>query len=303
MLRRAWAVRMGLFSIGIAMAVSDGARAEPAAKSGLGDVSCDAQGCRLGSCLTQAAIDDPSQLIGMLRVVPWFVDGQSRGFKLFAVRAGSLPAQLGVQNGDVFRGLNGLPVQDPATAQAAWEAARNSPLWRLSLQRGEQTIERTLHLDRGPRPAAGCPKGALLQGPATARSPRPTAASTGQAEQGARLATIHCQGARCTLPRSTLDWMLADQSLLMRSVRLIPKTDQGQVRGFALYGIRPASLFDRLGLKNGDLLLRIAEQSLDNPEAALVAYTHVRSADQIPVEIERAGSKQTRTYVIEKDRQ
>lgn len=285
------------------MAISDAARAEPAAKPDRFDVSCDAQGCRLGSCLTQVAIDDPSQLVGTLRIVPWFVDGQSRGFKLFAVRAGSLPAQLGVQNGDVVRGLNGLPVQDPATAQTAWEAARNSPHWRLSLQRGDQTIERTLHLDRGPRPTAGCPKGTLLAGQATARSPRPAAVSTGQADRGERLAAIRCQGARCTLPRSTLDWMLADQSLLMRSARLIPKTDQGKVRGFALYGIRPASLFDRLGLKNGDLLLRIADQSLDNPEAALVAYTHVRSAEQILVEIERAGSKQTRIYVIEKDRQ
>lgn len=276
--------------------------AKTAPASPPGSVPCDAQGCRLGVCLTQQALREPATLLATLRVVPWFVDGQSQGFKLFAIKPDSLVAQLGVQNGDVLRSLNGLPVTDPATAQTAWQAAQNSPILRLSFLRQGQTIERTIQLDQRPPRAKECPDTKLASDAASTSPPlrpSPDSSPASEADQTALLRSIRCQGPRCTLPRSTLDKLFADQSLLLRSGRLLPKTREGKVLGFALAGIRPSSLFDRLGLRNGDLILRIADQTLDSPESALAVYATVRSAPQISVEIERGGAKQTRTYVIE----
>lgn len=293
---------LGLLGLGLLAADGGTSWAKPATGTRPDDVRCDAKGCSLSACMTQAALENPLLILDGARVVPWYVDGRSQGFKLFAVRAGSVPAQAGVQNGDVLVGLNGRPVLDPASAQAAWDAAGQSPELHLSFLHSGQPVERTLRLDRKRRPQQQCPPMPALSDRKTDAAPSPARSqspATSTASMDSALQNIRCQGSRCTLPRSTLDRVLADQTLILGSARVVPKVQEGVVRGFALYGLRRASLFDRLGFQNGDVVHTVAGQTLDSPEAALNVYTSVRSAGQIVVDFERAGSKQTRTVVIE----
>ncbi len=276
--------------------------AEPTVPVAGSGVRCDAQGCTLGACVTHALLTEPATLLRDLRVIPRLVDGQTRGFKLFAIRPGSLAAQLGAQNGDVLASLNGLRLDDPATAQAAWDAAQTKDQWVVSLLRADQPMDRVLRLQRSTVRPTGCPPPSQSLAPDPhGASPRsvPASSSASGAQLTSVLRGIRCQGDTCTLPRSTLDAVLADSSLLMRSARAVPAQRDGKVRGFALFGIRPGTLFDRLGLRNGDVITGMAGRSLDSPEAALELYASLRSAKQLAIDIERSGRPQTRTYHIE----
>lgn len=54
------------------------------------------------------------------RIVPHFENGQGSGFKLFAIRPGSLYSKIGIQNGDVIKQINGETINSPDKALEAY---------------------------------------------------------------------------------------------------------------------------------------------------------------------------------------
>lgn len=73
---------------------------------------------------------------------------------------------------------------------------------------------------------------------------------------------------------------------LMRQARLVPRSDGPGVR---IYGVRPRTVPGALGLKNGDVVLKIGDVELDGLDAALRAFTAAKSSDEVVVAIERRG--------------
>ena len=55
----------------------------------------------------QRLLDDPSLVGTSARVIPSVRNGDSDGFKLYAIRPGSFYARLNLQNGDTVRAVNG----------------------------------------------------------------------------------------------------------------------------------------------------------------------------------------------------
>ena len=94
---------------------------------------------------------------------------------------------------------------------------------------------------------------------------------------------------RCVLPRAYLEEMLANPSTLAKQARVIPSIRDGVTRGFKMYGVRPDSLPKRLGFKNGDLVIGVNGLPLTSMEHAMGAYTKLRNATVLTVEIERKG--------------
>src|SRR5690606_8230204 len=64
------------------------------------------------------AMENMSQLFTQIRAVPHFEGGQSVGFRLFAIRRGSLFDRIGLKNGDIIRSINGNEMTDPGKALA-----------------------------------------------------------------------------------------------------------------------------------------------------------------------------------------
>jgi general secretion pathway protein C len=76
---------------------------------------------------------------------------------------------------------------------------------------------------------------------------------------------------------------------LVRSLRVVPEQKDGKTIGLRLFGIRPSSLLDSLGLKNGDRLESINGFSVASPEKALEAYARLRTASRLNVRLSRTG--------------
>ncbi len=69
------------------------------------------------------------------RIVPSFVDGKVRGMKLFAIRARSTFARLGLQNGDVAVKLNGFELATPEKMLELYSKLRTVETLTLELER------------------------------------------------------------------------------------------------------------------------------------------------------------------------
>ncbi|GAB6063678.1 type II secretion system protein GspC [Deferrisoma palaeochoriense] len=86
----------------------------------------------------EQAQENMSQLLTQIRVVPNFTDGQPDGFKVFAIRPGSLFAKIGLQNGDVIKRINGIEIQGPEQAFEAYQRLKDETTIQIDLVRRNQ---------------------------------------------------------------------------------------------------------------------------------------------------------------------
>ncbi len=98
------------------------------------------------------------------------------------------------------------------------------------------------------------------------------------------------------ITRASLD--AVDSTTLAKQARIVPAMQDGVIKGYKLYGIRPASIPKLLGLKNGDLITSIAGISLVDLDTAMSAFAKIKTAKSVPVVIERRGESITMTYTI-----
>ncbi len=85
---------------------------------------------------------------------------------------------------------------------------------------------------------------------------------------------------------------------LMTDARLQPNIMNGKQEGFTLREVKGGGIYQSLGMQNGDVLLRINDYNISNPENALQAFTALRGMDRIQLDIMRNGAKMTLTYQI-----
>lgn len=132
-------------------------------------------------------------------------------------------------------------------------------------------------------------------------SPAPGATGTPEGLESSELeAGIHQVSEReYTIDRGLVNRLLSNQAALMRTARVIPHEEDGQVVGVKLYGIRRSSLLGRLGIQNGDMLRTINGYDMTAPDSALEAYARLRNADRITINLQRRGQDQSIDYRIE----
>jgi general secretion pathway protein C len=102
-----------------------------------------------------------------------------------------------------------------------------------------------------------------------------------------------------TVNRTLVDRLLANQAALMSAARVIPHEEDGRTVGMKIYGIRRSSLLGRLGVQNGDMLRTINGFDLTDPNAILQAYTQLRAADHLTLQIMRRGNPVSMDYQIQ----
>jgi general secretion pathway protein C len=88
-----------------------------------------------------SAMENMSQLFTQIRAVPHFENGQSIGFRLFAIRRGSLFDKIGLKNGDIITSINGTEMTDPGRAMAMLQELRDTSNLSVSTIRNQQPLE------------------------------------------------------------------------------------------------------------------------------------------------------------------
>jgi general secretion pathway protein C len=102
-----------------------------------------------------------------------------------------------------------------------------------------------------------------------------------------------------TLSRSMLNKVLDNAGKLIGIAAVSPKMEGGQSVGMEIRGVQPGTLLTKLGIQNDDVLESVNGQALSNPDAALGAYTTLRTADKFSLSIRRGGQSMLINYNLE----
>jgi general secretion pathway protein C len=104
---------------------------------------------------------------------------------------------------------------------------------------------------------------------------------------------------RYVLDRSTVDNNLNNMAALFTQVRAIPNLGpDGQSHGFKLSEIQPDSIFQQIGLRDGDVLTGVGGQSVGDPTKAIELLSGLRSQDSISLTVMRGGQPVQLQYNI-----
>lgn len=115
--------------------------------------------------------------------------------------------------------------------------------------------------------------------------------------KGSGLATATGSG-NYVIDQRALDAALDNIGKAMTDARLLPSLKDGKVEGFRASEVKPQGVFGMIGMKNGDILLRINDFPIDSPEKAIQSFATLKGQSRIKLDMIRDGQPTTFNYEI-----
>lgn len=84
----------------------------------------------------------------------------------------------------------------------------------------------------------------------------------------------------------------------MTDARLLPSIKDGKVEGFRVSEVKPQGIFGTVGIRNGDVLLRMNDFPIDSPEKAIQSFASLKGQSRIRLDLVRDGQPATFNYDI-----
>jgi type II secretion system protein C len=103
---------------------------------------------------------------------------------------------------------------------------------------------------------------------------------------------------RYTIGRDTVDRDLSNMSSLFAQIRAVPNLQKGSTSGFRLSQIQPGSIFQQIGLEDGDIVTGAQGQTVNDPMRAMALLNSLRSSPAISLSLIRNGSPMQLYYTI-----
>ena len=100
------------------------------------------------------------------------------------------------------------------------------------------------------------------------------------------------------IDQRTLNASLDNMGQTMSDARLLPSIKDGKVEGFRASEVKPQGIFGTIGIKNGDVLLRINDFPIDSPEKAIQSLASLKGQNRIRLDLVRDGQPATFNYDI-----
>jgi general secretion pathway protein C len=95
------------------------------------------------------------------------------------------------------------------------------------------------------------------------------------------------------IARETIDQSLRNPSDLLTQARVLPKFENGQMVGLQVNGIQPGSLFEELGLQEGDVITQLNGISISSPDESARIFSELSNADQFEVQVRKPNGTGT----------
>ncbi|MCJ8277344.1 MAG: general secretion pathway protein GspC, partial [Bdellovibrionales bacterium] len=105
-----------------------------------------------------------------------------------------------------------------------------------------------------------------------------------------------------TFKRTEINKYLENLPQVLQDAKAVPYIapgSGGEVAGFKLVAIKAGSIYEKLGLKRGDIIKGVNGESVDTPQKAMELYQALKSSDSIQLEVTRGGSSTTLNYSLE----
>ncbi|MBN1829266.1 MAG: PDZ domain-containing protein [Deltaproteobacteria bacterium] len=107
------------------------------------------------------------------------------------------------------------------------------------------------------------------------------------------------EGKTITIAKATIDDAFANMNEMLSQVRVRPHFKDGNPDGFMLSSIRSDSIFYKLGLRSGDIVLGVNDEQLSSVDDMLSLYQNLKSGSQVALNVRRQGREERMRYVFE----
>jgi general secretion pathway protein C len=111
-------------------------------------IQCDAAytSCTIDKKFVEALLANPAQLTKQARIVPAVRDGETKGYKFYGIRPGSLPKLLGMKNGDLLTSVNGHQLESLDQAMDLYNKLRRASHLSISIERKGEVIQQEIDI-------------------------------------------------------------------------------------------------------------------------------------------------------------
>jgi len=143
----------------------------------------------------------------------------------------------------------------------------------------------------------------VLTGKVKTKILTPVAAATAPAASPAAPQTGNTLAAQTGAGSYVIDQRMLNAALdnigqAMTDARLLPSMKDGKVEGFRASEVKPQGIFGTVGIKNGDVLLRMNDFPIDSPEKAIQSFASLKGQSRIKLDLIRDGQPATFNYDI-----
>jgi general secretion pathway protein C len=103
---------------------------------------------------------------------------------------------------------------------------------------------------------------------------------------------------RYVVDRSALQDKMRNMAELFTQIRAVPNIENGTSNGFRLSEIQPGSIFQQIGLQDGDILTAVSGQPVTDPARAMELFEQLRNRNSVTLNVLRDGTPMQLYYSI-----
>jgi general secretion pathway protein C len=106
------------------------------------------------------------------------------------------------------------------------------------------------------------------------------------------------EGDNIVLSHSDLEKTMENIHQLLSQAKVRPRFRDGKTQGLSITNIKPGSLFEKLGLRNGDIVQGIDGRDIKNTNDVMQMYDAIKSGGQATIQILRKGEEKIINYTF-----
>ena len=103
---------------------------------------------------------------------------------------------------------------------------------------------------------------------------------------------------KITLERKDLNQSMRNINQLMSQIRIRPHFNRGRPDGLSVNNIKRHSIFNKMGLRNGDIIQGVNGKKIKTVDDVMSLYQQLNSVSDVDLEIKRRGKAMTMQYQI-----
>lgn len=92
---------------------------------------------------------------------------------------------------------------------------------------------------------------------------------------------------------------VSDYERLVQEIRVRPRLEEGRPAGFLIYNIAPGSVFERMGLENGDVISAVNGRPLETAAPVTEFYAALRGGGPITLDVKQPEGSRTIHILIQ----
>ncbi len=103
---------------------------------------------------------------------------------------------------------------------------------------------------------------------------------------------------KITVSKTDIDDAFKNMSQMLTQVRIRPYFSEGKPDGFMVSRIKQGSIFQKMGLKNGDVIQGVNDSPIGSADDMLGLYKGLQSGSEITLNLKRRGKQETLKYTF-----